>query len=456
MRRAELERRLGLLTRRSCAQEDVRDPTIDAVIAPREGVRDHAIHREPRGENMGLRSLVLLIAWLAVISHATAQETGDVADPLALQIHGFASQGFMLTTVNNYLAKTEHGSFELTEVGVNFTKPLTNDLRTGVQLFSRKLGSTGNYTAKFDWFYLDYRWRDWLGIRAGRVKLPFGLYNEINDADSARVPVLLPQSVYPISNRDYLLAQTGGELYGRVVVGAGGTLDYRLYGGTIFIDVTQPPGSPYQVKSLDVPYVAGGRLLWETPLPGLRAGGSLQFLRLDTDLLFDPALWTPLQTMGALPASFKGDVQAKVEALLWVGSVEYSANDLLLAAEYSRWHIDADSSQMALFPGPKAKTSSISERLYGMAAYRVTRWFQPGLYYSLLFPDVDHRSGPQSMQHDVAGTLRFDINDHWLVKLEGHYMRGTAALSSALNDNLPLAQLAPSWALFLIKTTAYF
>ena len=31
------------------------------------------------------------------------------------------------------------------------------------------------------------------------------------------------------------------------------------------------------------------------------------------------------------------------------------------------------------------------------------------------------------MQHDVAATLRFDINSHWLVKLEGHYMTGTAA-----------------------------
>jgi hypothetical protein len=56
----------------------------------------------------------------------------------------------------------------------------------------------------------------------------------------------------------------------------------------------------------------------------------------------------------------------------------------------------------------------------------------------------------------VAATLRFDINSHWLVKLEVHYMRGTAALSSPLNDGRRLVDLTRTWGLFLVKTTAYF
>ena len=59
-------------------------------------------------------------------------------------------------------------------------------------------------------------------------------------------------------------------------------------------------------------------------------------------------------------------------------------------------------------------------------------------------------------QHDVALTLRFDINRYWLVKLEGHYMRGTAQLSPDINDNRPRTELDPSWLLFLAKTTLYF
>ena len=44
----------------------------------------------------------------------------------------------------------------------------------------------------------------------------------------------------------------------------------------------------------------------------------------------------------------------------------------------------------------------------------------------------------------------------WLVKVETHYMHGTAALASSLNDNQPLNSLKPDWALFTVKTTAYF
>jgi hypothetical protein len=88
-----------------------------------------------------------------------------------------------------------------------------------------------------------------------------------------------------------------------------------------------------------------------------------------------------------------------------------------------------------------------------------------GSYYSLFFPNLNpnlkpelrDRSLRQNYQHDVAGTLRFDITSNWLVKLEGHYMKGTAALSgsAALNDR-PIANLSSRWAVFLIKTTAYF
>ena len=397
------------------------------------------------------RSCVLLLA-LAVALPAAAQPLDSIADPSAVQIHGFASQGFLVSTKNDYLASSKQGSFELTEVGVNLTKPLTDSLRMGVQLFSRKIGATGNYNAKFDWFYVDYRWRDWLGLRVGRVKLPFGLYNEFSDIDAARVPILMPESVYPVQNRDFLLAQTGGELYGHVEFAAAGAVEYRLYGGTIFLDASQTASSPYQIKALNVPYLAGGRVLWETPLSGLRMGGSLQMLSIHTDLLYDSAVWMPLQMAGKVTPDFKGTLSARVPAVLWVGSLEYAAHDLLLAAEYSRWHVKVESAEPALFP----VSHTTSERLYAMGAYRILGWLQPGLYYSLYFPNVDDRHGRDAMQHDLAATFRFDINDHWLVKLEGHALSGTAELNSALNDDVPKSKLTRHWTLFLVKTTGYF
>jgi hypothetical protein len=397
----------------------------------------------------------LLLAALFAVSPSAAQDlasTSDV-DPLALQVHGFVSQGFLLTTDNNYLAESDRGSFEFTEVGLNFTKPLTDELRVGLQLFARDLGPLGNYSVKADWFYLDYRYATWLGLRAGRVKLPFGLYNEINDIDQARVPILLPQSVYPVQNRDFLLAQTGVELYGYAPLGGAGALDYRIYGGTIYLEADIPPGSPYQLSELNIPYVIGGRLLWETPLSGLRAGASVQFMQLDAGLLFNPMVYAPLVAAGDLPADFTGLVTAELSALLWVGSIEYALGNLLLTAEYSRWHVNTESSEPALYP----ESERTQERLYAMGAYRINSWLEPGLYYALYFPDVaDRDSARDKSQHDIALSFRFDINAYWLVKLEAHYMRGTALLSPALNDGTAPRDLERDWGLFLAKTTAYF
>src|ERR1041384_1788501 len=159
-----------------------------------------------------MRSLMVGVTWLWA-PLALAAELGPPGDGLTVEMHGFVSQGAIKTTGNNYLvANSKRGSVEFAEIGANFSGQLTDRLRVGFQLFASKLGSNGTFNVKADWFNLDYRWRDWLGLRAGRVKLPFGLYNDTSDIDAARVPVLLPQSMYSVTSRDFLLAQTGLEI----------------------------------------------------------------------------------------------------------------------------------------------------------------------------------------------------------------------------------------------------
>lgn len=363
------------------------------------------------------------------------------------EIHGFVSQGFIKSSQHNYLAQSERGSFEFAEVGLNFTKQISERLRVGMQLFMRDLGPIGNYKPQFDWFYLDYSFFDWLGLRAGRTKIPFGLYNEINDIDSARVPILLPQSVYPTQNRDYLLAQTGLELYGRVPLSALGDLEYRTYGGTIFFEEDSS-----EIAELDIPYVIGGRLMWETPLEGLRAGGTLQALSLDGDYVLPPAAVQGYQEQGILPADSSGIIPFRIPAVLWVTSLEYAIHDFQFAAEYSRWNVRIRSDYPEIVP----PSETTNERFYLMASHRVAPWFTPGAYYSVFFPDVEERKGREAQWHDLAVTMRFDLTDYWLFKLEGHYMEGTAGLRSSLNDNTALTDLSSTWGLLLAKTTAYF
>ncbi|HEY3500939.1 MAG TPA: hypothetical protein VGK73_39875 [Polyangiaceae bacterium] len=397
------------------------------------------------------RGLALLAAFCLTIA-APARAEDEFENALGVDVHAFVSQGFVLSSENNYLAKSKRGSFEFTEVGINFTKNLGDRLSVGMQLFSRDLGPIGNYKPQFDWFYLDYRFFDWLGLRAGRTKLPFGLYNEQSDIDQARVPVLLPQSVYPIANRDVLLAQTGVELYGYVPLGGFGAFDYRAYGGTIFFDSTTLASPSVTVTDIDVPYLVGGRAMWHTPLDGLRVGASVQALEIDLEFRIDPAALAGLQAANQFPADFDGNFDYELPYLLWVGSVEYAAHDVLLAAEYSRWRVDYTVRPPLVPDGDLTAT-----RWYVMGSYRAASWFSPGMYYSLSQSGAPGPNTREKYQQDFAVTARYDIvEDHWLVKLEGHYMRGTGALSAVLNAGQDPATLPRDWGVFLVKTTAYF
>src|SRR5688500_15914525 len=105
-----------------------------------------------------LTGVSTLVVWGLVCTvsarAALAQEAEE--DERGVDIHGFVSQGFIKSTNNNYLAESERGSFDFTEVGINFTSALSDRLRIGLQLFAHDLGPLGNYKPQFDWFFLDY------------------------------------------------------------------------------------------------------------------------------------------------------------------------------------------------------------------------------------------------------------------------------------------------------------
>jgi hypothetical protein len=371
----------------------------------------------------------MLLALLPLFAHA--DEPPRLDDPrLGLpQIHGFVSQGFLLSSGNNYLAHSLRGSFEFTEAALNATAAPTDTLTLSMQLFTRDLGTVGDYKASFDWFFLDWHRVDEIGLRAGRVRMPFGLFNTTIDYDPARVSVLLPSALYPTTSRDYLLAVTGGELYGVLDLGAVGHLDYSGYGGAIHLDVDAPG------FLLEIPYTVGGQLLWETPVPGLSAAGSVLATK------FQGTLATP-----------KVLVEYEIPASLAVGSLQYLRGRVLVAAEYVRQHTRLESSDDTLYPDEDLT----GDGYYLLATVETRPWLHLGGYYSVSNRDVEHRDDLTQVQHDAALTVRFDLNQYWLLKLEGHYLHGVGATTDALNPDTPITDRPVDWALGIVKTTAYF
>src|SRR5258708_27355442 len=150
----------------------------------------------------------------------------------AVQVHSFASQGFAYSNQNNYLTmKTSDGAFNLTDFGFNISMAVTDKLRVGAQLYSYNAGELGRYRPQLDWGLADYRFKDWFGVRGGKIKTALGLFNDTQDMEFLHTYALLPQSAYPIDQRGETIAHIGLDVYGNVPLKKLGAVIYTLYGG---------------------------------------------------------------------------------------------------------------------------------------------------------------------------------------------------------------------------------
>src|ERR1700684_2379316 len=111
-----------------------------------------------------------LLAAALVPALCAASATAQSLDDLNIQIHGYATQGFLYTTHNNiFFANSTDGSPAYTEAVVNLSAVPMPKLRVAVQARYFLLGTTGN-TIILDWAAADYKFNDRFGLRFGKVK----------------------------------------------------------------------------------------------------------------------------------------------------------------------------------------------------------------------------------------------------------------------------------------------
>src|SRR5262249_3921408 len=79
--------------------------------------------------------------------------------------------GFVYTDQNNWLTmNTSAGSGAMTDMGLNVSSRLTEKLRVGAQVYDCNLGKIGRWHPSLDWAVVDYRFTNWLGVRAEKSK----------------------------------------------------------------------------------------------------------------------------------------------------------------------------------------------------------------------------------------------------------------------------------------------
>jgi hypothetical protein len=381
---------------------------------------------------------------IAAIAFASMRPCGGVLasaqsmDDLNLQVHGYATQGFVYSTNNNWdTTSSTDGSAAWTEAVVNLTVQPQSRLRVGVQARYFLLGNYGN-SITLDWAQADYKASDKFGFRVGKVKTPMGLLNESQDIDPAQLWVLLPQSVYPIASRNSLLSHYGGVAYGRLPLGEKlGTLEYRGFGGQRIIGADDGFVQPFKDQGITVPNgftgpLSGGTLRWNTPVQGLTVGATRDVERLSAAIYSHSMPGT--LTVPALENSY------------FFGRYEH--NKLMVAGEYNRVILNSD----IQFAGIPAILVRYDVRgFYAMASYRLSDKLTGGLYYgSMINLQLPVSSG--RYQRDWALCARYDFNPFLYAKIEQHIIDGTGSGFST-SDN---SALQPNTRMTMLKLGVSF
>ena len=414
----------------------------------------------------------ILVPALAVLSALPLA----AVDSSNVQIHGFASQGYLRTSDNElYGQETTKGTFSFNEFGVNVTATPVERVRVGVQIFANSLGDFGRNEVKLDWAYGEYQipvqGDNALAFSAGRIKTSHGLYNDYRDLDMTRTSVFLPESVYAASFRDFFLAVNGAGVSGSLAAGAFGSIDGNAWIGTQEINNEYGPipdiylTLPFvaEIKDINVDSLQGGGLTWNTPVDGLRFKGSILTAKhLTAEMV---AKQSSFGSSVTLPAGTTVISDVSVYSNIIVGG-EYQIGNLTLAAEYSNayWKATTDTQVTVALPTPPFPAGSTTKAPYSQTnysrmhggylsgSYRFLPKWEAGVSANALYEAEGSGVVEADRRNWIALSLRYDISDHFLIKAEFERNRGYLGTRSA--DQTQARE--EYWNLMAIKTTFDF
>jgi hypothetical protein len=325
---------------------------------------------------------------------------------------------------------TTAGSFAFTDVGANVSVKLTDNFRVGAQIYDRNIGQIGKWHPALDWATADYKFKDWLGIRAGQVKTTLGLFNDTQDMEFLQTWALMPQSTYSLDQRGATISHDGGDIYGNIEGKKVGSFSYVVYGGfrpndpnggyvyaldTSNKSVYDPngvyivvPSTARHITSFDGP-TYGADFRWTTPVKGLLVGTSY--------LNQDPTT-RGYYYAGDVPYSritFHDNTNAFY--------TEYTLGSFRFDGEYRR---EPTKNRTSTPTGGEGAPTLLDQRSgYVAASYRISKLIEVGSYESRFISNWDVQHGdPRNHVFDQAVTVRFDLTRYLDLKVEGHFING--------------------------------
>ncbi len=384
------------------------------------------------------------MAAIAVLSlSATPVRAVDFLDG-DLQLHGFFSLTLVNTSDNNFFGPSDDQiSNEFSEVGVNASWRLTPDVQLSGQLLSHRAGGTDDGQVR-----LDYGLLDWTtasseegrsGVRVGRIKTAYGLYNKTRDVPFTRPSIILPQSIYFERTRNLTVSADGAEIYLERYDEAGslsasfalGQPQTNSESATVALVGLNPPGH------LDAKLAPDFQVLYEGQGGKYRLG----FTALHVDLRYKPGY-----------ADRLGAGRFRLTPLIF--SAQYNAEKWSLTGEYASRRISVKDFGPFFYNG-----DALGESYYLQATYRLAPRWEALLRYDVYYADKGDRNGEDfaaatrmpgftRYAKDWTAGVRFDVTPQFMLRAEVHQVDGTGFL--AVQDNPNPQDLHRYWDSFML------
>lgn len=405
---------------------------------------------------------ILLTVSLSFASHGVvyANEIDE-----RLKIHGFASQGYVLSPDAPFAGtQTENGSFDFREFGLNLSFDFNEKTRVAGQILNRQQGDSVKSKTSLDFLLVDrviYQdAKTSFGVRLGRVKNDVGLYNSIRDIPSARPGIDVPKSIYFDSFRDTFISVDGINLYGNHLADAG-LFEWNLFYGNKNIDSKALEYYALGGKTqgdYDVKGILGGKLTFEpNDISGLKLGLSAikTKVKLEDANTYNDSVALLFSRFGALGVNPMDGVDAREEAIiagevrenlneyaignendinLFILSLQYAFKDIVLSSEMLRI-INESSISIPSLAGPQSINSkgNVSGFFVQLEWFPASSWSTLVRYEELVLDDdrsVEEFARSYDQTHGYQKALTFgakwNIDNHWSLTGQMGFNEGTA------------------------------
>ncbi len=391
---------------------------------------------------------ILAIGLFALAGHSMNATADGLPD--GVQIHGFASQAIIETSHNNFFGHTENkAGFDFTELGANISWRLNPSLQLSAQAISRRAGETDNGSPRLDFATVDYTIHASenarYGVYLGKIKNPYGLYNETRDVASTRPSILLPQSIYLDRIRNFVLSSPGVAIYGDNTLPIG-NISYQF-------SVIKPDASDRETEGTFLGADRPGKIKADTSYIG-------RVLLEPSNGRFKLALTGVSMRAHYLPgipdALQRGDIRFDA----WVLSGQYNAENWVFTSEYAQNRIDAPN-----FGTSFLNRTATGSSYYIQGAYHLTSKWSVLARYDVTYRDNNDQDGRifntltkaptfSRFAKDMTIGLSYQLDNHWLLRGEFHHVNGTAWLP--YSDNIYPAATNQYWNMWLFQAAYRF